>query len=135
MVDYLKFLDLALLGDPLGDSFYSCHSVSIRRVAYDLRRDYPFDVVCLYRGLESGVVVVDDRVLARGESKYLSFTEDLSVARGFGGCILEYVPDESEVLFHYTWLGILGISSDFLSSQREVILSQGMRSFDIFSYE
>ncbi len=135
MVDYLKFLDLALLGDPLGDSFFSCHSVSIRRVAYELRRDYPFDVVCLYRGLESGVVV-DGRVLARRESKYLSFTEDLSVARGFGGCILECVPDESEVLFHYSWLGILGISSDFLSSQREVILLQRMRSFDLCaSYE
>jgi hypothetical protein len=122
--DYKLFVALATLGKQK-DADYVIRNAraNIQKVARYLRQTLPLTPKLLYRGL----LIQPDKVTERRISgtfegaEYISFSEDIDVACYFAspdayiaetrmteipgavGWIAEYMPELTDILFHYSW--------------------------------
>jgi hypothetical protein len=158
--NYLSWVYLALLGRTANsDQIYSNVGESIDRVSRWLMAELPTKVKTLYRGiLVEDKYVKEGRLIPMEKLKSLSFSENLREALIFAdpmsemsqivmaarpeckGYIIQYIPEETEILYHYSWMPIVPIKKVFiqngydthlLDSQKEVIIKQTMKDFSV----
>lgn len=160
---YLTFVASALLGaNPTKvDQLYKKYESEILETAESLRKQFDYKPTKLYRGiLLEDEQVFDGKVLPIDHIKYLSFTEDRAVAKDFAdpdslmsavvvamrpsvkGYIIEHVPNQDEVLFHWSWFyelpllhNIYVLDPMVILKQKETILKQSGHQFNLIAYD
>ena len=120
---YINWVLYAVLGNmQAADQILKEHRQGIQSWATFLRKEYPFKIKTLYRGLLLEPEQVKEKTIAQDPRvQFVSFSEDFDVACWFAapdsvmsgyvkqtrprveGWIMEYRPRASDVLFHHHW--------------------------------
>jgi hypothetical protein len=156
---YINFICNALLGgNPQAvDSFYATNESAIMRGAKLMQDKYPPKDYVYFRGiLLEPKHLNGDLLKPLTHIKYLSFTEDETIANDFGdvksemslfvmqqypkskGYLIEHKANLDEILFHHSWIDMLGLDMYFnaesmqvIKQQKEVILKQRLHPFKV----
>jgi len=158
MKNYIDYVWNNLVGSETNilGSLYNKHREEITRSAKLMNEKYPVDNKIFYRG-----IILSPSELGKGmilnplrSVKQLSFSEDLDVALDFAntesdlatyimrqepdckGYLIEHKANLDEILFHHSWLDVLGLDMtldsgllNLIRKQKEVILEQRMMPF------
>jgi hypothetical protein len=150
---YMNFILNALLGtNP--DAYYREHQADIEAAAAVVRRAMGATNAEVWRGvLLDPREVPDLKLKPLDHITFLSFSSDREVAKGFAnidhpisqfvkwktphykGYLIKHVAESNEILFHHDWADRLHIGKyieiEVVKSQKEVILNQTFRTFDL----
>jgi hypothetical protein len=156
---YINFICNALTASGIEvDKYYLDNKQSIDSYAKLMLQKYPVERKVLFRGL-----LLENHKHTRldplGHIQFLSFSESLKVAQDFAdiessisfamrnsypnseGYLITHTPTYDEILFHYSWVDLLGLDwylpkdgIELIKEQKEVTLKQTMKSFELQKY-
>jgi hypothetical protein len=157
---YINFICNALTASSTDvDKYYLQNKQSIDSYAKLMLEKYPVERKTLFRG-----ILLENHKSSRlnplTHIQFLSFSESLKVAQDFAdinssisfamrqsypnseGYLITHTPSYDEILFHYSWVDLLGLdwylpkdSIELIRDQKEVTIKQAMRSFELQKYD
>lgn len=158
---YYNFVANVLKGNNNGaDQLYKANRLSIDSIAAKLRKRYPTSLKKIYRGM-----LLDDKFVKNNmfdpmhKIQYMSFSEHKLGASEFAdphswmsqifmmgepnakGYMIEYHPKPKEILFHWRWAEIVGITRlpdlemHDLMRQAEVIIKQTGQKLSLIPWD
>lgn len=157
---YINFVCNALVASNTNvDKYYLANKASIDSFAKLMLEKHPVDRKPLFRG-----ILLENQKTSRlnplNHVQFLSFSESLKVAQDFAdinssisfamrleypnseGYLITHTPSYNEILFHHSWVDLLGLdwylpkdAIELIKDQREVTLKQTMRSFELQKYD
>ena len=160
MKNYINFICNALLGaNPRDtDAFFELHQKEIENTAKMMQEKHPIiELKSIYRGIILKDQDIKNGVLeAMSQIKYLSFSEDVEIAKIFAntestmssylmakvpdakGYLITHTPSMGDILYHHSWVDVLGLDMFFgrgsmavIREQKEIILKQRGMSFKL----
>ena len=152
---YINFVCNALVASNTAvDNYFKENQKDIEAFAEIMHQKAPIKVEKIYRGLLMEEALETLEPLPH--IQFLSFSEDKKVAYDFAdinsdisvamrmenpnakGYIIEYTPQKNEILFHHSWVDLMGLdwylpkgSIELIREQKEVMLKQNMREFKL----